>query len=101
MSVIDGQWHCKMDTPMGEQSVSLTLATDGSVLSGGADTPFGRYELRDGTVDGSDLTWRMTVTQPMPMELDFKATVEGDALSGVVAAGPFGEQRFTGTRVAS
>jgi hypothetical protein len=34
----------------------------------------------------------------MPAELDFAATVDGDTIDGMVNAGPFGQQPFTGTR---
>ncbi len=40
----------------------------------------------------------VSVTQPMPVDLDFSATVEGDAIAGMVKAGPLGEQPFSGTR---
>lgn len=98
MSGIDGDWQCTLDTPLGEQSVLLTLQTDGTDLSGRADTAFGVQEFSGGTVNGSDLTWHVSVTQPMPVELEFAATVEGDAMNGIVKAGPLGEQPFTGTR---
>jgi hypothetical protein len=98
MSGIDGDWQCTLDTPLGEQSVLLTLQTEGTVLSGQAQTAFGTQAFDGGTVNGNDLTWHVSVTQPMPVELDFSATVEGDTINGVVKAGPLGEQPFTGTR---
>jgi hypothetical protein len=98
MSAIDGDWQCTIDSPLGEQSVLLTLHTDGTALSGRADTAFGAQEFDGGTVDGNELTWHVSVTQPMPVELDFSATVEGDTLNGMVNAGPLGQQPFTGTR---
>ncbi|HWV83850.1 MAG TPA: hypothetical protein VNZ62_00235 [Capillimicrobium sp.] len=96
---VDGTWACRMDTPLGEQTVGLWLAVDGDVLTGRADTPFGPYELLDGRVREGELTWHIPVTQPMEVDLRFRATVSGDAMTGVVDAGPFGEQPFTGERV--
>jgi hypothetical protein len=98
MSGIDGDWQCKLDTPLGEQSVLLTLHTEGTELSGRANTAFGTQDFSGGTVAGNDLAWHVSVTQPMPLDLDFTATVEGDAINGMVKAGPLGEQPFTGTR---
>jgi hypothetical protein len=98
MSGIDGDWQCTIDTPLGEQSVLLTLHTDGTALSGRADTAFGAQDFDGGTVNGNELTWHVTVTQPMPAELDFAATVDGDTIEGMVNAGPLGQQPFTGTR---
>lgn len=96
---VDGTWACRMDTPLGEQTVGLWLAAEGDVLTGRADTPFGPYDLRDGRISGGELTWHIPVTQPMEVDLRFRATVTGDTLEGVVDAGPFGEQPFTGERV--
>lgn len=94
----DGEWTCTMDTPMGEQAVTLTLATTGGALSGRADTAFGVQAFSGGTVDGNALAWRISVTEPMAIDLDFTATVDGDTLTGTVNAGPFGAQPFAGTR---
>ena len=33
--------------------------------------------LTDGTVDGDNLTWTVKLTQPMPIEVDLTATVDG------------------------
>jgi hypothetical protein len=54
--------------------------------------------LSDGAVDGNTLTWNAVLTQPMPMTLEFKATVDADSMSGDVALGTFGNATFTGTR---
>ncbi len=97
-TMIDGDWHCTVDTPMGEQQVLLTLVTDGTDLSGRADTVFGVQHFDGGTVVGVELTWHVSVTQPLPVELDFSATIAGNTISGIVKAGMLGEQPFTGTR---
>jgi hypothetical protein len=98
MADIDGDWHVTMDTPMGEQSVGLTLSTEGGELSGRAHTAFGIQDFGGGTVDGDRLAWKVTVTSPMRMELSFDATVDGDAIAGTVDAGPLGRAPFHGTR---
>jgi hypothetical protein len=97
-SPVDGRWRCTMDTPMGEQTVLLTLATADGVLSGDAQSPFGAQSFTGGTVRGRALTWSISVTEPMAVELGFRATIEGDRLDGVVDTGLFGEQSFSGTR---
>jgi hypothetical protein len=99
VSQIDGRWRCRMETPIGEQTVELTLTTDDGALSGRAQTPLGPAEFDGGTVDGEALAWSMSLTEPMAIELEFRATVQGDALTGTVAAGPFGQQPFSGERL--
>jgi len=40
------------------------------------------------------------VSVPMPMTLDCEATIEGDTVTGTVAAGAFGSFPLSGTRTA-
>ena len=46
----------------------------------------------------SRLAWKASLTSPMPMTLEFSATVDGDSMSGNVKLGAFGNATFTGTR---
>src|SRR3546814_13945183 len=83
--------------PMGEQSISLTLISEGESLRGTADTPYGPESFEDGTAkNGTDLAWEFDVRKPMPMTLKFTATVAGDEIDGTVAAGMFGKFEFHG-----
>ena len=55
--------------------------------------------IENGAVDGDTLTWKAAITSPMPMTLEFSASVDGDAITGTVKLGAFGEAEFSGTRV--
>jgi len=68
----DGNWKITINTPMGAQEVK---------------------------VDGDKLIWSSAITSPMPMTLEFEATVSGDSLSGNVKLGAFGNASMTGVRV--
>lgn len=94
----DGTWNTTMNTPMGPQQGTMTLSTDGGALTGNISTPQGDVQLEDATVDGNALTWKASITAPMPMTLEFSATVDGDAISGSVKLGAFGNADFSGTR---
>jgi hypothetical protein len=96
----DGTWKISMSTPMGAQEMTLELKEEGSTLSGTMSAAMAPepMALSDGTVDGASLAWKAALTQPMPMTLEFKATVDGDSISGDVALGSFGNATFTGTR---
>lgn len=95
---VDGAWSVTINTPMGAQQGTLNLKSEGSSLSGSLGGPQGTMELVDGKVDGNSLTWSANMTQPMPMKLEFKATVDGDSISGEVELGAFGKATFSGSR---
>ena len=94
----DGSWNITIKTPMGAQSATLVLTTDGATLSGQMQSPMGNIDLTDGTVDGESLTWKAALTAPMPMTLEFTATVDGDAIAGEAKLGAMGSAPFEGTR---
>ena len=94
----DGIWNCTINSPMGSQEGKMTLVTDGNSLSGKMDGPQGTQEFEGGTVDGNDLAWKMEMTSPMPMTLEVSASVDGDAISGNIKLGAFGDASFSGTR---
>jgi len=94
----DGIWNCTINSPMGSQEGKMTLVTEGNSLSGKMDGPQGTQEFEGGTVDGNDLAWKMEMTSPMPMTLEVSASVDGDAISGNIKLGAFGDASFSGTR---
>ena len=95
---VDGTWNCTMDTPMGSQSMTLTLVTNGNELSGKLGGPQGEMEFSGGSVDGNTLKWTVSLDQPMPMQIETTATVDGDTLNGEATLGSFGTAKITGTR---
>ncbi|NOX51185.1 MAG: hypothetical protein GXP16_11735 [Gammaproteobacteria bacterium] len=94
----NGTWNTTINTPMGAQNGTLTLAIDGATLSGTMVGAAGEMELQDGAVDGETLTWKADITAPMAMTLEFTASVSGDDITGTVKLGAFGDAAFTGTR---
>jgi hypothetical protein len=95
----DGTWNTTINTPMGAQTGELTLATDGATLTGKMVGAQGEMAISDGAIDGNSLTWKAQMTSPMPMTLEFSATVDGDSISGSVKLGFFGNATFSGTRI--
>lgn len=98
MSDVDGVWETVMNTPMGAQKATATLATDGDKLTGTLSGAQGTTDIQDGKADGNSVSWSLDLTQPMPMKLEFTATVEGDEINGNVKLGAFGTASFKGTR---
>ena len=94
----NGTWNTTINTPMGAQNGTLELNVDGSGLSGKMSSPQGEMAIENGAIDGDSLSWKAAITAPMPMTLEFSATVDGDAITGTVKLGAFGEAEFSGTR---
>ena len=96
---VDGTYKVDINSPMGTQSATLTLKTDGSSLSGSSAGAQGTQDFDGGTVDGNDFAFSMSLSGPMgQIQLDFKGTVDGDDISGNVQLGSYGSASFKGSR---
>ena len=94
----DGTWNTTINTPMGAQTGTLTISTEGGALTGKMTGAGGEMDIQDGAIDGDTLTWKADITSPMAMTLEFSASVSGDEISGNVKLGAFGDATFSGTR---
>ena len=94
----DGTWNLTMQTPMGERRSTLTLSTAGGTLTGKQEAEGNTTDIADGTVNGNDLSWKVSITNPMPLTLTFNGTVDGNNLTGTADTGMFGSFPFQGTR---
>ena len=94
----DGTWNLTMDTPMGERRSTLTLSTSGSTLTGKQEAEGNTTDIAEGTVNGNDVSWKVAITNPMPLTLTFSGTVDGNNLTGTADTGMFGSFPFQGTR---
>jgi len=97
MSAADGNWKITINTPMGAQTVTASITTNGDTFTGKTEGQMGSQDV-SGKVDGDTLTWSTAITSPMPMTLEFSATVAGDAMSGNVKLGAFGNAPLSGVR---
>ena len=93
-----GTWTTTINTPMGVQTGTLVLTINGNELSGSMQSPQGEMAIADGKADGDNLSWTTSITSPVPMNLEFSATVAGDEITGSVKLGAFGNADFKGTR---
>jgi hypothetical protein len=93
-----GNWKIVIDSPMGKQESSLTLAEAGNKLTGRQSSSFGAGDILNGAVDGNKATWTVEMTSPFKITLVFSAVADGDAISGVANAGAFGDSPFKGSR---
>ena len=75
---VDGTWNITMSTPMGERNAPLTLKNAGGTLTGTMAAEGNSAEIFDGKANGDDVAWKVSITNPMPLTLEFtgKESVE-------------------------
>ncbi len=98
---VNGTYKIQYNSPGGQQTVQVTLETDGNSLSGTYVTSQASQALSDCKVAGDDVEF--SYLQPTPvgkMKLVFKGKVTGDEICGQVKlGGPFGSRPFMGKRI--
>lgn len=95
---VDGNWTITMGTPMGERTSTVSLKSSGNTLTGTQSAEGNSGDIQDGTVNGNDVAWKIGITNPMPLTLEFTGAVNGDAISGQMSLGMMGSYPFSGTR---
>jgi hypothetical protein len=95
---VDGNWNITMSTPMGERNAPLTLKNAGGALTGTMSAEGNSTEIFDGKANGDDVAWKVSITSPMPLTIEFTGKVSGDSISGEMGIGPMGSFPFKGTR---
>jgi hypothetical protein len=95
---VDGTWNLTLETPMGERRSKLTLKSAGGALTGSQEAEGNTTEIFDGSANGDEVSWKVSITNPMPLTLTFSGSVSGDTLSGQADTGMFGSFPFQGTR---
>jgi hypothetical protein len=95
---VDGTWNLTMQTPMGERRATLVAASQGGTLTGKQSGDGASTDVFDGAVNANDVSWKISITNPMPLTLQFTGTVDGDKMSGKMSAGALGSWPFSGVR---
>ena len=95
---VDGNWNITMSTPMGDRQTTLSLKSAAGALTGTQEAEGNSAEIFDGKTSGDDVFWKVSITNPMPLTLEFTGKVSGDSISGEMGLGPMGSFPFTGTR---
>ena len=93
----DGTWNLVMQTPIGDRKATLTLAGTGAI-SGSLSAEGNTTQIFDGKETGNTVAFKASITNPMPLTLDFSATIDGAKIAGTVGAGAIGSWPFSGTR---
>lgn len=95
---VDGKWNVTLNSPMGAQQMELNIKAAGAAVTGTMSAQGNTLEIANGKLEGDALTWSASLTQPMPITLEFSAKVAGSDISGSAKAGAFGSFPFTGKK---
>ena len=95
-----GTWEVVVDTPLGAQQMTMTVAVNGERADGTFGGALGTLPIT-GTAktDSIEMTGALEI-QGMSLQLAISGRAAGDALSGKIKLGDFGEFPLTGKRAA-
>jgi hypothetical protein len=95
---VTGTWTMTVETSVGGGNPTFTLTQKGDDITGNYKGRFGEAPVT-GTIKGNEVTLSFTASaQGQEVKMDYVGTVEGDAMTGKVVFGGFGEGTFKGTR---
>ena len=93
-----GTWDLTIKTPIGKQTAKVTIIETANGLQGVATNADGDVPLDAVLLDGDMLTWKMSITKPLRLNLAFEVTIEGDSMVGFSKAGRLPRSAVTGVR---
>ena len=82
---ISGKWKGVVSGPMGELETTLEFIQEGNEVRGSVSSEMGKWEIRDGLLSGTELTFIIDATVTgEAIELAFSGTAEKDSLEGTI-----------------
>jgi hypothetical protein len=100
MSNPAGTWNVTVSTPFGPQQLTIDLVVDGEKVSGTATHESGTFPFEGGTYAKDEVTFEVTLTQPVSADLTVTLKADGDRITGTARSGLFRFQA-EGTRAAA
>ncbi len=96
-----GTWEVVLETPQGANTVTLTVTVAGDKADGTLASAIGTMPITGtATADTIQMSGNLEI-QGMSLLLGINGKVVGDAISGTVKMGDFGEAPFSGKRAAA
>jgi len=93
---VAGIWALTMQTPQGEMTMDATFTQDKEAIKVSMMSPMGTDMKGEGTIKGQELQWTMAISTPNgEFTLEFKAKLDGEAMSGEIQMGDFGSSTFS------
>jgi hypothetical protein len=95
---VSGSWTLTVESPMGSNESTATFQQSAGVLTGKIANERGEVELT-GTINAADIAFSITINmQGESLKLDYSGAVSGDAMSGTVKCGDYGEGKWSGKK---
>ena len=95
---LTGTWNISISTPIGSQSAVLDLTEHNGAVEGIAKSGAETMPLINPILHGNRLTWKLSMTKPVRLNLTFDVTINGDTLTGTSKAGILPTSKVIGTR---
>ena len=95
---VSGEWEITSEGRQGPRTQTMSIEQDGEKITVTMEGRMGEM-TGEGTIKDNKIEWTFTMdTQRGEFTLTYKATVEGDTMTGTVSMGDFGEREFTGKK---
>jgi hypothetical protein len=99
MANIDGKWDVTVNSPMGQQKITVVANANGDELTGTLEGSMGSTAFSNGKVDGDNFSFEATITEPFAIGITVSGDVTGDEMKGQVKTQGFGSFPMKGVRV--
>ena len=95
---VSGTWTLTVESPMGANESTATFEQSAGTLSGKIASERGEAPL-SGTINNSTIAFSISINlQGQSLKIDYSGEVTGDAMSGTVKFGDYGEGKWTGKK---
>jgi len=95
---VSGTWTLTVESPMGSNESTATFQQSAGALSGKIASERGETTLT-GTIDNSTIAFSININmQGQALKIDYSGQVTGDAMSGTVKFGDYGEGKWSGKK---
>jgi hypothetical protein len=95
---VSGSWTLTVESPMGSNESTAMFEQSASTLSGKIVSERGEAPLT-GTINDSAIAFSITINvQGQSLKIDYSGQVTGDAMSGTVKFGDYGEGKWSGKK---
>ena len=97
---LTGFWSLMLESPQGALPIKIEFKEDAGKVSGALDTPFGKFPITSGALNGNDVNFKAKIeVQGNAMELAATGKLEnGIAMKGEISSDATGAMKFTGKK---